>query len=128
MRYLFLDTSFLISMAELGKDLIEMGKDYAEEELIPATSSLVIKELESLKNKKDKTGKIANLALKMASRFKLFEQSSNLSTDDSLIELCLNNNGLLATSDLAMLEKALKKGLPVLFLKNQRELVYFRGI
>ncbi len=124
MRYLFLDTSFLISMVEIGRDLIEVGKDYAKEELIPATSSFVVKELGFLSKKKDKIGKIAKLALEITSKFKIFEEYSNVSTDDSLIELCLNNNGILATSDLEMLKKALKKGLSVLYLRNERELVY----
>jgi len=122
MRYLFVDTSFLLSSLELGKDLISLGENIVEEVLIPATSKQVIQELEMLSSKHGM--KKIELAKKIASRFKFFETNSK-NADESLIELCIKNNGILATADLELLNKALNKGISVLFLKSNKKLVFF---
>jgi len=122
MRYLFVDTSFLLSSLELGKDLISLGENIVEEVLIPATSKQVIQELEMLSSKHGM--KKIELAKKIASKFKFFETNSK-NADESLIELCIKNNGILATADLELMNKALNKGISVLFLKSNKKLVFF---
>ncbi|HLI46596.1 MAG TPA: hypothetical protein VKU94_05325 [Geobacterales bacterium] len=121
MRYMFIDTSFLISAIDLGKDLISIGENYIDEAIIPATSKQVLDELGLLARENDKK---IELAKKIASRFKVFEASSS-NADDSLIELCIEKKGILATADLELMNKARDRGIPVLFLKANKKLVYF---
>jgi len=125
MRYFFLDTSFILSLIEKGKYLVNLSQEYLNELLIPATSISVIKELENLSKNKSYERKV-NLARQIISKYKIFEDNSQ-NTDDSLLELCKKYNGILATADVELLNKAMKKGIAVMFLKQGRKLVYFES-
>lgn len=126
MRYLILDTSFIIQMIELGKDLVKLGEDYADEILIPVTSDKVIKELETISKGSNKKARLAKAALSLASKFEVLKSDPDKSTDEDLIEICTSRNGVLATADLEILNKALKKGIEVLFLKEGKKLAFYR--
>ncbi|MDT7891211.1 MAG: PIN domain-containing protein [Thermoproteota archaeon] len=125
MRYFFLDTSFILSLIEKGKDLVNLSQDYLNELLIPATSLSVIKELENLSKNKSYERKV-NLAKQIISKYKIFEDDSQ-NADESLLELCKKYNGILATADIELLNRALEKGIAVMFLKHGRKLVYFES-
>jgi rRNA-processing protein FCF1 len=125
MRYFFLDTSFILSLIEKGKDLVNLSQDYLNELLIPATSLSVIKELENLSKNKSYERKV-NLAKQIISKYKIFEDDSQ-NADESLLELCKKYNGILATADIELLNRALEKGIAVMFLKQGRKLVYFES-
>lgn len=123
MRYLFVDSSFLISSMKMGKDLLSLASDHVQEALIFATSKPVLEELENLSKRNDKLGRLAKLALKLASKFEVFDFKGK--ADDSLLFLCESKKAILATADRGLLRKALEKGIPTIYLKREREIAYF---
>jgi len=126
MRYIILDTSFLIKMVEKGKDYIYFSEEKFNEKFIPSTSELVVKELKLLTGRKGLISKKASLALKMVSNYKIFPASFN-KTDEELIFLCNKLKACLATADIELFNIAKNKGISSVFLNKKGELIFSNG-
>jgi Uncharacterized proteins of PilT N-term./Vapc superfamily len=121
LRYLLLDTSFLIEMIKLGKDLISKSEEFLEEKLIPATTQRVLDELSEIAKRKGKNAKFASLSLKLALNFKKIFESEEKRTDLDIIKVGLKNNCVIATADIEMASKAFEKGLDVIIIKERED-------
>lgn len=126
MRYVLLDTSFLIEMFKLGKDLISKSEDFLQEKLIPSTTEKVLQELKEISNKSGKSAKLAFLSLKLASSFKKIFESEEKNTDEDLIKIGLKYKCILATADIELANKAFKKGLDVILIKEKGRIAVLR--
>ncbi len=126
MRYLLLDTSFLIEMIKLGKDLISKSEEFLEEKLIPATTQRVLDELSEIAKRKGKNAKFASLSLKLALNFKKIFESEEKRTDLDIIKVGLKNNCVIATADIELASKAFEKGLDVIIIKEKRRIAALR--
>jgi Uncharacterized proteins of PilT N-term./Vapc superfamily len=126
MRYLLIDTSFLLEMMKLGKNLISQSENFLGEKLIPSTTTNVINELKSLSVGKDKKSRLANLALKLSLNFNKIFESQEKYTDLDLINIGIKNNCVIATADLELAHKAFNKGIDVIILKEKGRLSVLR--
>jgi len=126
LRYLLLDTSFLIEMIKLGKDLISKSEEFLEEKLIPATTQRVLDELSEIAKRKGKNAKFASLSLKLALNFKKIFESEEKRTDLDIIKVGLKNNCVIATADIELASKAFEKGLDVIIIKEKRRIAALR--
>ncbi|MFP3190197.1 MAG: PIN domain-containing protein [Thermoproteota archaeon] len=126
MRYLLLDTSFLIEMIKLGKDLISKSEEFLEEKLIPATTQRVLDELSEIAKRKGKNAKFASLSLKLALNFKKIFESEEKRTDLDIIKVGLKNNCVIATADIELASKAFEKGLDVIIIKEKGRIAALR--
>gem|GEM_PF-672772 len=126
LRYLLLDTSFLIEMIKLGKDLISKSEEFLEEKLIPATTQRVLDELSEIAKRKGKNAKFASLSLKLALNFKKIFESEEKRTDLDIIKVGLKNNCVIATADIELASKAFEKGLDVIIIKEKGRIAALR--
>jgi rRNA-processing protein FCF1 len=87
-------------------------------------SSKVIDEIKLLKSSaKPKFEKELEFAMKMADKCKIIEDLSEITVDDSLIQLAKKNDMVIGTTDSELRKKARNEGLKVIYLRQKRYLV-----
>jgi rRNA-processing protein FCF1 len=88
--------------------------------------SSVLREIEMIAHDSTKVGEQRSfkLALELAKRCKIVEYDSgeNLSVDDQILAYTSSIDGVLATNDRKLREKARKQGVPVLRLRGKKTL------
>ncbi len=121
MRYIILDTSFLMALAELRfLSLSDLTRFYPNARLI--TTRSVIKELESFLKGKRRVS--ASVALQVIERHGvLVEEGYGGEADEDLIALAKELGGVVATFDLELKERLLSEGIPVIYLRAGKKLV-----
>ncbi len=84
----------------------------------------MIDEINLLKSSaKSKFEKELLFALKMADKCKIIEDHSEITVDDSLIQLAKKTDMIIGTTDSELRKKARDEGLKVIYLRQRRYLV-----
>ncbi len=114
-----LDTNVLIYSASQPFDIAHsLGKRSLNSIFVP---SFVLIELECLAREPTKQGKIAALALRIASQFKTIRTGIDGKTvDDKLVNLAKDGGYIVATADSPLRRKLLAMDIPVIYLKDGR--------
>jgi rRNA-processing protein FCF1 len=118
------DTNFLLIPIRFGVDILAETTEAVNDIVEFYVSSKVVEEIKLLIfNAKPGLERELRFALNMANRFKIIEDDSSLSVDDSLIQLAEKNNMILGTVDKELRKKAKKSGVKVVFLRQGRRLL-----
>ncbi|MEM4450107.1 MAG: hypothetical protein QXQ33_04730 [Nitrososphaerota archaeon] len=100
-----IDTSFLMLMAEKGRNIISMIEDKLNDCLEPIILKSVIDELVKLSKQKGKRALYAKTALEISLGMKIIDAGIDASTDEQLVKLSKNTNLIVVTSDFEMSRK-----------------------
>ncbi len=121
-----LDTNFLTVPAQFGVDVFSEAERVLERSL---EFILLDSVLDEIKGKLEKAGKtesrMFNIALDLAKRCKVVEIDQSMKespVDDQLLEYAVSANGVLATNDRELRERAAERGVPVLILRGKKHL------
>ncbi len=126
--FVLVDTSVLLKIFEVKKDLFELLKEkLLYNNIVFIILKEVFEELEGLSKGNSKRAFYAKSALKFLNTLKkqktlkILDEHLNYSynyTDDIILEFAFENNFLIFTQDLDLVKKAKKKGLKVFYLKK----------
>jgi len=117
------DSSFLLLCAEKGRDFISLAEESLRERLECYVLEDVLNELGRLSSKKGKRGALASVALRIAEKMKVIKSSSDLGTDEKLIEESKRRGMVIATIDGDLIKKSKEKGLPILTIKRDQSVL-----
>lgn len=113
-----LDTSFLLAILELHINLdseLDRILDEKYEIMIPEA---VLDELKKIAEKNDKRGRMANLALRIASAYRIIREKGE--ADDVLINLALSKRKVIvATSDRNLRKRLRRLGIPTIYVRQK---------
>lgn len=115
---IILDTSFLISIVELGKDVFSMIDECIGENLPLIILKSVENELYTLVSKGDLIGLKAKSALNLIKNFNIIDYNENKNVDASLIQITKKINFIVATTDNDLRKKLRDNHVPVIYIKN----------
>ena len=115
---ILIDTSFLISIVELGKDIFSMINEHIGENLPFVILKSVENELHTLISKGDSIGLKAKSALNLITNFNIIDYDENNNVDDSLIKITKKINFIVATTDNDLRKKLRDNHVPVIYIKN----------
>ena len=121
------DTSFLLLCVEKGRDLISLAEEKLGEPLECYVLEDVLNELKSLEGRGGKRGAFASLALRIAEKFRRIGGGRNLPPDEKLLREAERIGAAIATVDLELLEKARRKGIPVISVGADQR-IRFEGV
>jgi rRNA-processing protein FCF1 len=117
-----LDTSFLVAVMEMKIDLVHELRKFGSPEL--HVIDLVVNELKRLSEGKGKAAKNANLALQfLGRRMVRVIRAGEGSTDRKLAECAEKDGSAVCTIDRKLKDSLLKKGIPVITIRQGRYLV-----
>jgi hypothetical protein len=118
------DTNFLLIPLRFGVDVFNETDDAINDITEFYVSSRVIDEIKLLKKSaKPSFEKELLFALKMAELCTVIDDDSTGLVDDSLIELALEYDLIIGTSDSELRQKARAYGVKVVYLRQKRYLV-----
>lgn len=118
------DTNFLLIPIRFGVDILAETTEAVNDIVEFYVSSKVVEEIKLLlSNAKPGLERELRFALNMAKGFRIIEDDSSLSVDDSLIHLAEKNNMILGTADKELRKKAKNSGVKVVFLRQGRRLL-----
>ncbi len=110
-----LDTNFLMIPGQFKIDIYEeIKKNIPNAEMI--TSNEVLDELHMIDNKDSK------LALKILEKENIKILEMGKPVDDKVLEFSYENNAILCTNDKELREKALKRGVTVMFMRGKNKI------
>ena len=121
------DTSFLLLCVEKGRDLISLAEEKLGEPLECYVLEDVLNELKSLEGRAGRRGVFASLALRIAERFRKMGGGEDLPPDERLLREAERIGAAIATVDLELLEKARRKGIPVISVGADQR-IRFEGV
>ncbi|RLG03948.1 MAG: hypothetical protein DRN54_02000 [Thaumarchaeota archaeon] len=121
------DTSFLLLCVEKGRDLIALAEEKLGEPLECYVLEDVLNELKSLEGRAGRRGAFASLALRIAERFRKMGGGEDLPPDERLLREAERIGAAIATVDLELLEKARRKGIPVISVGADQR-IRFEGV
>lgn len=123
---MILDTNFLTIPAQFGVDVFS-----ETERLLKKRVEFVILDsiMAEIKSNLEKAGRVESrqfkVALDLTERCRVVEvdpQYKEFEVDDQLLEYAVAVNGVLATNDRKLRNKAIKRGVPVLLLRGRKHL------
>jgi len=121
-----LDTNFLTVPAQFGVDVFSEAERVLERSIEFILLESVISEIRTKLEKAGKTERrIFTIALDLTERCKIVEiehSLKELSVDNQLLEYAVSVNGVLATNDKELRERAIERGIPVLMLRGKKHL------
>ena len=118
------DTNFLLIPIRFGIDVFTLSDRVLNDEALFFVSTKVIDEITLLKSSaKPKFEKELRFALKMVEKCKVFEDHSEITVDDSLIQLAKKTDMVIGTTDSELRKKARGEGVKVIYLRQRRYLV-----
>jgi len=124
--FVVLDTNILTVPAQFGVDVFAETERILERNIKFVVLTSVIKELERNHDIAVRTEKIKfRIALDLVERctvVELDEQIKSKPVDDQVLEYAFSRNGVIATNDRQLRERALARGVPVLFLRGKKRL------
>ena len=113
------DTNFLLSPFQFNYNLDhELRRIFGSYKILVPKS--VVNELKSIAGMGGKDGKIAKSVLEMISRedFEVIDLGIKRA-DDEVLEIAKKFSGILATNDKILKERAIKEGIPCLYMKKK---------
>lgn len=121
-----LDTNILTVPAQFGVDVFSEAERVLERNLDFVVLRSVIDELEQKLADVSRTeGYMFKIALDLTKRcrvIELKEHDQDGSVDDMILKYALTSNGVIATNDRELKERALSQRTPVLFLRGKKQL------
>ncbi len=123
---LILDTNFLTVPAQFGVDVFSEAERVLERRVEFVLLDSVIEEIKSKLERASRTEtRIFRVALDLAERCTIVRTDSSLKgtpVDDQLLKYTKSVNGVLATNDRELRERATSQGMPVLLLRGKKYL------
>jgi rRNA-processing protein FCF1 len=121
-----LDTNFLTVPAQFGVDVFSEAERVLERRVEFIVLESVVEEVREKLERSGKTeSRMFRVALDLVERCKVVEidqSMKNSLVDDQLLEYAVSVNGVLATNDRELRERAAKQGIPVLMLRGKKHL------
>ncbi|MHA2352165.1 MAG: type II toxin-antitoxin system VapC family toxin [Candidatus Thorarchaeota archaeon] len=121
-----LDTNFLTVPAQFGVDVFSEAERVLERRVEFIVLESVVEEVRAKLERSGKTeSRMFRVALDLVERCKVVEidqSMKNSLVDDQLLEYAVSVNGVLATNDRELRERAAKQGIPVLMLRGKKHL------
>jgi rRNA-processing protein FCF1 len=121
-----LDTNFLTVPAQFGVDIFSETERVLERNIDFVVLESVVDELERNRARASKTeSRMFKIALDLVKRcrvIKLEEMNHDTPVDDMILKYALTSNGVIATNDRELKERALSQRTPVLFLRGKKQL------
>ncbi len=119
MKGVLLDSSFLMEVAEIGKDVIAFMDDALGVTLPKFTLNLVIEEMENIRDRgSSKRSSMAGVALGLAQRMKIIEEAPLLPVDDAIIDVARHDLLVVATNDMDLRRRLREARIPVVYVKD----------
>ncbi len=119
MKGVLLDSSFLMEVAEIGKDVIAFMDDALGVTLPKFTLNLVIEEMENIRDRgSSKRSSMARVALGLAQRMKIIEEAPLLPVDDAIIDVARHDLLVVATNDMDLRRRLREARIPVVYVKD----------
>ncbi len=118
--YLIIDTSFLLEMVDLGKDLIVIAENTLGVPLKPVLLSGVEMELKNLLRKSGHRSRKVRGALEISRSFKLLDipLEENEDVDEYIIRVAREVGWAVATNDRELRKKLRLLGIPHIYLRS----------
>lgn len=116
-----LDTSFLMLIAELGRDIISVIEDRLDDRLEPIVIKSVIDELVEISKRSGKRALLAKTALEVASSMKRIDGGIDASTDEQLVRLSRDMGLIVITSDFGMSRRLRESGCRYIYVNKKGE-------
>lgn len=121
------DTNFLAVPAQFNVDVFTESEVVLEQQVDFVILNSVVEEIRTLiDTAKGRNKRAFKVALELVKNCRVVEVEENLSTmnvDDQLVEYTCSVQGVLATNDKELKERARAKGVPVLLLRGKKRLV-----
>ena len=121
-----LDTNFLTVPAQFGVDVFSEAERVLERSVEFILLESVIDEIKAKFERSGKTDRrMFKVALDLTERCKIVEIDQSMKdtlVDDQLLEYAASVNGVLATNDRELRERASERGVPVLILRGRKHL------
>jgi len=114
-----LDTSFLMLLAEIGRDIVSIIEDKIDDRVEPIIIRSVIDELVELSKKGGKRALVAKTALEVALRMRSIDPGINATTDEQLIRLSRELRKIVITSDYELSRKLRKTGCKYIYVNKK---------
>ncbi len=119
---LILDSSLLIAMAEKRNLSLDRVFEDVLCDFKLATTASVVEELREMASGKGSRALKARVALTIAGKLKIFDSISK-DADTDVIEVAAKLGGVVATCDLELRRKAMRKRVPTLYLRGGKRLM-----
>jgi len=121
-----LDTNFLTVPAQFSVDVFSEAERVLERSIEFILLDSVLEEIRTKLAKGGKTEKrMFSIALDLSERCTIVDANESLEgmvVDDQILEYVVSVNGVLATNDKELREKATERGVPVLMLRGKKHL------
>ncbi len=113
------DSSFLLEMVEIGKDLLRLAEDMIEDRIEAIVLPGVLEELANLSGRPGRKGLKARLALQIARKFEIldFPRSGGEAVDDYIVRAASELGIPVATNDVELRAKLRAAGIPHIYLR-----------
>lgn len=116
-----IDTSFLMLIAELGRDIIKIIEEKIDDCVVPIITDQVVKELVMLSRGKGKRALIADTAIKIACKMRKMQVEIRAGVDEQLVKLSKDKGLVIITSDLGLSRELRRKGLKYIYVNKKGE-------
>ena len=121
-----IDTNFLVIPAQFSVDIFAETERVIERRVEFVVLTSVLREIEMMAQDSTKVGeqRTFRLAMEFAKKCKIveYESEEDLSVDDQILAYASSINGVLATNDRKLREKARNQGVSVLRLRGKKTL------
>lgn len=121
------DASFLMLCAEAGRDYMRMAEEAVGEPIEPYVMEEVLNELKSIAGRGGRRGRLAALALRIASGMSIIRGEGGVPTDMRLLQEAARLKAAIATVDLNLIRRARSLGMPVIRIGSDKRVV-FEGV
>lgn len=112
------DTSFLMLMAERGRNLLELAEEALEERIEALVLEDALAELRTLAGRVGKRAMKARAALKVAERMGVLRVQGAGRVDEKLLQAAESLGLVLATADSELAREARRRRIPVLMVRR----------
>jgi len=124
--YVIIDTNFLTIPAQFGIDVFSEAERVLERRVEFILLESVVNEIKTKLERSGKTeSRMFKVALDLIERCRVVEIDQSMRgflVDDQLLEYTISVNGVLATNDKELRQRAAKRGVPVLLLRGRKHL------
>lgn len=120
---LLLDSSFILSLVELGFDAVAMLEDSLDMKLEPCVLTETLRELKRISARGGKRGREAQLALRIAEKYSALNWPERTASVDEAIAQAAGRWGcVVATNDMGLKRKLRASGVAVAFIRKDKRI------
>lgn len=118
-----LDSSFILSLVQLGFDAVAMLEDSLDTKLEPCVLTETLRELKRISARGGKKGREAQLALRIAERYSVLNWPERTASVDQAIAQAAGRLGcVVATNDLRLKRELRASGVAVAFIRKDKRI------